>query len=447
MSDKLNDEQRVAFEKSVLEFFHQKNGWHIGLGLNEIATEWRGDEGDYIDRPVVRGMWVGWQAALAHKSEGVVPVGWKLVPIEPTKEMWAAANKIDDEMAAGGFDGKGCTIEQAWNAMLVAAPAAPVDKAAYKCAARASVGAHDLQECDWPVCGCDPHADKVIAALQESGKLIEPIGEAGEWVVTSPDGRIWTAKMLSRAALRARFETGDPKEILANILAATHEQLPDVEDGQCAHCGQFAAQPQAAPSGLSLLCDGIRTLFAAQPLTSDPAIKGPAGKDLLAVPMDAEPVEVMRHPSRLHELKTDPETFEGVWTGDKTHEIRRNDRDFKIGDTLRLRETRYTGQEMLGPESHPLEYTGREATRIVSHIQEGYGLVPGWVLLSFALIAAPPQSKGLMDVMSLLAEVAGLKRHNSNACRPHLVPKSFTVTIPAKLLEKIDAALQAKDGA
>ena len=26
-------------------------------------------------------------------------------------------------------------------------------------------------ECDWPVCGCDPHAQKVIDALQESGKL------------------------------------------------------------------------------------------------------------------------------------------------------------------------------------------------------------------------------------------------------------------------------------
>ena len=26
-------------------------------------------------------------------------------------------------------------------------------------------------DCDWPTCGCDPYADKVIAALEESGKL------------------------------------------------------------------------------------------------------------------------------------------------------------------------------------------------------------------------------------------------------------------------------------
>lgn len=42
----------------------------------------------------------------------------------------------------------------------------------WKCAARGSnMGAGDPQECDWPGCGCDPYADKVIAALGEAGKL------------------------------------------------------------------------------------------------------------------------------------------------------------------------------------------------------------------------------------------------------------------------------------
>jgi len=50
---------------------------------------------------------------------------WKLVPIEPTAEMWAAVNKLDDQMAAGGYDGKGASIEQAWNCLVETAPAAP----------------------------------------------------------------------------------------------------------------------------------------------------------------------------------------------------------------------------------------------------------------------------------------------------------------------------------
>ncbi|MEJ0004413.1 MAG: DUF3850 domain-containing protein [Pararobbsia sp.] len=88
-----------------------------------------------------------------------------------------------------------------------------------------------------------------------------------------------------------------------------------------------------------------------------------------------------------HELKTDPVVFEAVLNGSKTHEIRYNDRGFKIGDRLRLRETEHTGQDMRGPEPLPMIYTGRECSRTVSHVLDGYGLQPGWVILSFK--AAP----------------------------------------------------------
>lgn len=47
---------------------------------------------------------------------------WKLVPVEPTAEMWAAVNKLDDEMAAGAYDGKGASIEQIWACLVDAAP-------------------------------------------------------------------------------------------------------------------------------------------------------------------------------------------------------------------------------------------------------------------------------------------------------------------------------------
>ena len=54
-----------------------------------------------------------------------VPEGWKLVPVEPTNEMWTAVNKLDDQCAAGNHNGKGCSIEQAWNCLLDAAPTPP----------------------------------------------------------------------------------------------------------------------------------------------------------------------------------------------------------------------------------------------------------------------------------------------------------------------------------
>ncbi|MBC8741684.1 DUF3850 domain-containing protein [Paraburkholderia sp. UCT31] len=95
-----------------------------------------------------------------------------------------------------------------------------------------------------------------------------------------------------------------------------------------------------------------------------------------------------------HELKTDPEVFAAVLDGSKTHEIRFNDRDFKVGDKLRLRETRYSGDEMRC-RPRPLEYTGRETTRIVSHVLSGYGLQPGWVVLSLAPRQLATESAGI----------------------------------------------------
>lgn len=83
-----------------------------------------------------------------------------------------------------------------------------------------------------------------------------------------------------------------------------------------------------------------------------------------------------------HDLKTDGAVFEAVLHRRKTFEIRRDDRDFRVGDTLMLRETRHTGAEMQAGAK--LEYTGRECRRLVTHILRGpiYGLAEGWAILS-----------------------------------------------------------------
>lgn len=86
--------------------------------------------------------------------------------------------------------------------------------------------------------------------------------------------------------------------------------------------------------------------------------------------------------TRWHELKCDPEVFDAVASGIKTHEIRFDDRGYKVGDGLRLLKTAYTGDEMR--RGAPLVYTGAECRRVVSHVLKGYGLAEGWVILSFA---------------------------------------------------------------
>lgn len=56
---------------------------------------------------------------------------------------------------------------------------------------------------------------------------------------------------------------------------------------------------------------------------------------------------------KTHYLKSWPQFFKDIRAGSRTHELRRNDRDFRIGDWVRLQEfdpqtSEYTGQELTG---------------------------------------------------------------------------------------------------
>lgn len=87
----------------------------------------------------------------------------------------------------------------------------------------------------------------------------------------------------------------------------------------------------------------------------------------------------------LHELKTDPEVFDAVKRGEKTFEIRKDDRGFAVGDSLWLRKTVHTGEEMKAGK--PLYYEGDPLVVRVSYILRGpvYGLADGWVIMSIEM--------------------------------------------------------------
>jgi hypothetical protein len=81
-----------------------------------------------------------------------------------------------------------------------------------------------------------------------------------------------------------------------------------------------------------------------------------------------------------HEIKIYPRYFEAVMSGDKTFELRRNDRDYKVGDVILLEEFEY---EVGG------SYTGRNLSVTISYIlkeEDGkgwIGLRPGYCCIGF----------------------------------------------------------------
>jgi len=76
-----------------------------------------------------------------------------------------------------------------------------------------------------------------------------------------------------------------------------------------------------------------------------------------------------------HALKTWPSQFDAVWNDMKTHEWRRNDRDFLVGDEL----------ELLEYEPHTKTLTGRRILATVTWITEGFGVPPGWCCMSICV--------------------------------------------------------------
>jgi hypothetical protein len=92
--------------------------------------------------------------------------------------------------------------------------------------------------------------------------------------------------------------------------------------------------------------------------------------------------ELFKEESMRHQLKTDPVVFDDVVEGRKTFEIRKDDRNYQVGDELLLRKTEYTGEEM--SKGKPLEFTGDFWTVTVKHILRGpiYGLADGWCIMS-----------------------------------------------------------------
>jgi ASC-1-like (ASCH) protein len=95
----------------------------------------------------------------------------------------------------------------------------------------------------------------------------------------------------------------------------------------------------------------------------------------------------------IHELKTWPQYFQDIKEGKKTFEIRKNDRNYQVGDVLLLKEWEPKGYSSVDPNTLEGEYTGEEMKVHVTYIMKSmpeyisyFGIGSGVVVMSILLM-------------------------------------------------------------
>ena len=110
---------------------------------------------------------------------------------------------------------------------------------------------------------------------------------------------------------------------------------------------------------------------------------------------------------KVHELKCWPEFFKEVVSGNKTFEIRKNDRDFKVGDYLDLRE--------FDPKT--CKYTKKSAMYKITYMLRGnyfVGMDDQFVTMSIVPATMDEFKEIEEEQINFLKEVMGLKEEKED---------------------------------
>lgn len=131
--------------------------------------------------------------ALLRASEGRVPEGWKLVPVEPTTEMINACHLVPDVMDVG----------DEYRAMLTASPTPPaaqqgVPVGAVVAGSRFDAAITPVPRIEWTDC-MPPVGTKLYTTPQ-------PAHQADNAIVTSPSGSRWEVDPKWAPALQAALD-------------------------------------------------------------------------------------------------------------------------------------------------------------------------------------------------------------------------------------------------
>jgi hypothetical protein len=150
-------------------------------------------------------------------------------------------------------------------------------------------------------------------------------------------------------------------------------------------------------------------MLPADPIKEKQAhMDSPTHFDQQATAGQNEPVGPPKLAGFVHEVKVWPEFYRALESGEKTFELRKDDRGYHVGHVLRLLEW-YPGSRL---------YSGRRMDRTITYVLSGFGVERGYVVLGLSPAAreagcseaVPTRADGEIKITSSEAEIASLRQ-------------------------------------
>ena len=210
----------------------------------------------------------------------------------------------------------------------------------------------------------------------------------------SQDKKIEETKLIEtpKAAVE-EYETPHPESITSICYSCTEYETCNVKKGTCVSCDQYKNRAEAYKTDEQRYDEeqakiDKQTAKKLQEIADE--------KKMEKLPSDRGPRE-----QKTHEVKLGAEFFEDVLHNRKTFELRKNDRDYRVGDLLVLKEFK-NGEE-----------TGRECTRYINYMLEDYtGLAEGYCVMSIVPVNENCEQLQYADIEQICNDV----KANCNGC-------------------------------
>lgn len=187
------------------------------------------------------------------------------------------------------------------------------------------------------------------------------------------------------------YKTPNPEKIISLCYSCVEYETCNFKSGTCTRCDLYSNRAEANKT------DEQRYDEEQAKIDKETAKKLQVMEDekkMGKLPSDSGPRE-----AQVHEIKLGAEFFDDVLKCKKTFEVRKNDRDYRVGDLLLLKEFK-NGEE-----------TGRTCKRRVGYMLEDYnGVMDGYCVMAMAPISEDGQALGYVDVN----KVFGLIESNAN---------------------------------